>query len=107
MRLLIIFLGLSAFPFPAISETGNQLYNFCGEPDGSFGSVYCSGYTAAIVKVLESNSINGFSACFPQSGVTYGQIEDIVYAYLNKNPELRHFAASGLFAEALSEAFPC
>jgi hypothetical protein len=35
------------------------------------------------------------------------QAVDIVRQQLNRNPQQRHHAASGLVAAALQEAFPC
>lgn len=44
--------------------------------------------------------------CLPQ-GVTAGQMADVVGAYLDKRPEIRHFNGERLVAGALREAYPC
>jgi hypothetical protein len=48
----------------------------------------------------------GFHACI-RDGVTVTQIADVVKLWLQKHPENRDYAAAGLVAAALEEAFPC
>jgi hypothetical protein len=85
-----------------------MLHERCSQPsDSFFASGDCMGYVVGIADALGAgNEINGFSACFPEE-VTTGQIRDIAIAFLQEHPELRHYAASGLVASALEEAFPC
>ncbi len=51
------------------------------------------------------------SAPFPgfcmASGVTVGQLVDIVRAHLAKYPETRHKNAAGIVSYAIGKAFPC
>lgn len=66
----------------------------------------CSGYVAGIADALANNPVNRYRACLPKQA-TVGQITDVVKLQLERHPELRHMAAAGLVAEALSIAFPC
>jgi len=63
-------------------------------------------YIVGIADALEGNVIDGWRACIPQS-VTQGQAKDVALKWLRAHPEKRHFAAAGLVAYALSDAFPC
>ena len=36
-----------------------------------------------------------------------GQVEKAVVRWLRNNPSILHYAADGLVAKALSDAFPC
>lgn len=83
-------------------ENGNGLLQDCTKQD----TLYCLGYNSAVADSLDSNSVNGYAACIPTS-VSLGQIKDIVVQYLRSNPAVRHFAAVGLVADAISRAFPC
>lgn len=44
--------------------------------------------------------------CLPK-GVVRGQAIDVVKAYLNEQPALRHFPASSLALTSVGRAFPC
>lgn len=43
----------------------------------------------------------------PPTGVTKGQATDIVIAFLEKHPEVRHLSAGAIVYVALKESFPC
>jgi hypothetical protein len=47
--------------------------------------------------------------CLPsgQSGVTAGQLKDVVLRYLKEHPENLHFTAPSLIFEALKKFWPC
>ena len=80
--------------------SGNDLYGHCSS------AVYvdrgiCHGYVIGVVDILSQRVI-----CVPDDA-TAGQAEDIVRQWLEGHPEVRHLAAEGLVALALSEAFPC
>jgi hypothetical protein len=69
--------------------------------------IVCIGYINAVAYAMnDGNAVNGFKACIPL-GVTAQQIKDVAVQYLTKNPAIRNYAAAGLVAAALSEAFPC
>ena len=48
----------------------------------------------------------GMSFCIPLR-VNQGQLRDITVAWLDKNPQYRHFQAHLLVTKALHETFPC
>jgi hypothetical protein len=50
--------------------------------------------------------LEGSSFCFPK-GVEGPQIVDVIKRWLDEHPEVRHYSASSLIAEALKEKFPC
>lgn len=103
--------------------SGNRLLKNCIASDkGSEG--FCFGY---IIGTIEGLMVGGalevakqnpqiadlgdaplevVRYCIP-SGVTKGQLQDVVVAYLNDHPAERHELAPVLVHRALSEAFPC
>ena len=89
-------------------EGGNSLYASCASPTGTVKWSACLGYVEGIADAMGGNAINGYTACLPlQSGVTAGQIRDVVKQYLALHPEERHKGAVGMVAHALEDAFPC
>jgi hypothetical protein len=90
-------------------ESGNALKAVC-EATTSYERAECFGYIEAIWDAMAArNSINGFKICRPTSetGITVGQIRDVVLMFLNSHPEVRHNNAAGLVAGAFNAAFPC
>ena len=80
--------------------TGNDLYEKC-QKDREF----CSYYAAGVTDVFTDVGIRG-SFCFPE-GVTRKQIADILFNFMDKHPEKRHFAGPSLTLLAMQESFPC
>ena len=98
---------------PAMAGTfanGNLLYSQCQAAHGTSDHGACQGYIIGIFDALDETKkyggIGGFRACAPQH-INRIQVIDVMKQFLEKNPALRHFAASGLVAQALSEAWPC
>ena len=91
--------------------TGNELYeklkSYKNAP-GTFNAGLSMGYIAAIVDSLNEkmDPKNGWRFCVPPSA-TLGQVNDVVYAYLDQNPQVRHYGAYGLVEASLEKAFPC
>lgn len=101
----------SALPLQAAFLDGNSLYAECSAPQGD--AVYyskasrCMGYILGVyddMMVMLQLQYRR-EACAP-SGVTAGQIVDIVTKYLRDNPQERHMPAPMLVRIALFEAFP-
>lgn len=69
------------------------------------GSMFRSGrYSGYVIGVLDT----GVNILFcPPSGITVGQIQDLVGEYLKAKPERRHFSGARLVSEALSNHYPC
>lgn len=105
LRLTFIFSVLFSSPAWADFETGNQLHSDCSS-ELFYEKGICIGYIMAIADVLGSSPLYGYSTCIP-SGVTAGQMRDVVQRWLNENPKERHYNADSLVAWALSDAFPC
>lgn len=92
-------------------ETGSSILGYCStnENDKSytFELARCVSYISAIDDVGScEQDVQGFNWQSP-SNVTRRQILKVVTKWLNDHPEKLHFAAPGLVAAALSEAFPC
>ena len=87
--------------------SGNRLLEKCQADESDVAWGLCTGYIVGISDVLGAdNAVNGYRACQPHDGIT-SQFRDVVVKWLEANPQKRHFAATGLVAEALSKAFPC
>jgi hypothetical protein len=85
---------------------GNELWRLCTSK-GARDNGLCYGYVTAIAEVArESDGLYGHHACLPEHPTRHQAVE-IVKRFLDQHPELRHYGASSLVAEALAEAFPC
>jgi len=111
MRTLLIVaaivLGMSgsARADGAVFKSGNHLHGHCSSED-TFDVTYCLAYIAGVSDAMANDSILGFRSCRPTS-VSQAQVRDVVKAYLENNPQKRHFDARSLIATAVAEAFPC
>jgi len=52
------------------------------------------------------DSLRGWRACI-EAGVNVEQIRDVTVRFLTAHPELRHYTAAGLVAQALAQGFLC
>lgn len=104
-RILLVICLLSTPSFASAMD-GNGLLSECSDDEGSFSSGVCSGFVSGVAHVIGSNSINGYTACFPEN-VSYGQLRRVAVNHLEKHPDLLHYSASSLVAEAFATAFPC
>jgi hypothetical protein len=135
MRLSVLCVTSFLFSTGAAALSGNELLQDCRSEPG-FKSGYCLGfivgsgygysegrqggalyqYFGRSLKNLkefqdrasEADAVSRSAAyyCIP-SGVTQGQMLEVVTKYLEGNPALRHWDATLLVAAALKEAFPC
>jgi hypothetical protein len=99
---------------------GNQLYSDCVAAEhGATEYTRCAGYVMGIVDAAgagenpsdpsqpnSSGQMAGFRWCTPQE-IRLGQMIDVVATFLHDHPERRHYAAAGLVAHALTNAWPC
>jgi endonuclease YncB( thermonuclease family) len=88
---------------------GNSLLSTCTEDPthATYSHGECLGYIEAVIQILlNGGAVGDWRACLPGNG-TIGQAKDVVLKSLRDHPEQRHFAAAGLIAAALHEAFPC
>jgi len=105
MTLALVLLLLTCCVGANVFKTGYGLHNECNN-ESSKAQSYCLGFVTGVAEVLDSNAVNGYSACVPNK-VNQGEVRDIVVKFLEDHPELRHYEAHVLIARALSEAFPC
>lgn len=129
---LLFTIVLGAIPVAAIGKSGNELLDDCRSTGSR--SAYCLGYIVGIATAYNDGRIGGalhrhFGDADPAelaqrtdevnavrvaasyyctpSGVTQGQLYDVVVRYLDDNPSIRHLSAGILITVALHKAFPC
>ena len=68
----------------------------------------CRAYIVAIADVFLGGDarVAGVRACF-RGGTSVPRLVETVAGYIERHPELRHFAAVIVVTLALEEAFPC
>ena len=109
MKKIKIILGiyLMSFAYSSFAFTGNELYtglqDWRARP--SVDLVNASSKFGFVQGVAEAT--DGLYFCSPSSGVTQGQIADIVFLYLQNRPENRNQSASVLIVNALQSVYPC
>ena len=105
---MIVFGSLESGAMAAVFENGNELYRHCNneqaesaeQKDTSVG--LCLGYILGAYDAGRKN----YAICIP-SGVTTGELKDVVTDWLLNHPEKRDLPAAGLVLNALLEKFPC
>lgn len=87
---------------------GNQLHGYCQGASRvpEFDRVACLAYARAVADLMAFQSVGPRRACIP-SGVTAGQLSDVVKMWLEKHPADRHMAAIIPVADAYQSAWPC
>jgi hypothetical protein len=98
----------------AVSKNGNELFSDCSAENATYSNGICMGYIVGVGDaVLDLQFLGLIDArfspiCVPRkSGVTVGQMVDIVKKYLTDHPEFRHQGGGALVVQALRQAFPC
>jgi hypothetical protein len=68
----------------------------------------CRGYIVAVADVFlgDDARVAGVRPCF-RGGTSVPRLVETVAGYIERHPELRHFAAVIVVTMALEEAFPC
>ena len=68
----------------------------------------CRGYIVAVADVFLGGGarVAGVRVCF-RGGTSVPQLLETVTGYIERHPELQHFAAVIVVTMALEEAFPC
>ena len=109
----IVLSAVAPPPANADFQTGNSILPLCRKfqtmmetnittADG----LTCGGYVQGIVDVLLHQSVYGKNICTHEN-VRLSQYIDAIVSYLQKRPDIRHYAGYSLVAAALSETFPC
>ena len=108
----IFFMLLFLFPQVTFAGSnlvglyGNQLYNLC-KSDSQLDVTMCEGYIWGVQDTIYSGHLSEhFNLCFPE-GVSVTQFRLQTINFMEKNPNLLHFAAEGLVGRALSEIYAC
>jgi len=100
-------------------QSGNRLYEDCKSEEGDFKSGLCLGYITAVadahietvfsmaVANMRNENVQLRTGFCLRSNVNIGQLRDVVFQYLQRNPSERDKPAAALVIAALSQAFPC
>lgn len=116
-----IALWLMTNPNPAFAQyqSGNRLYEDCRSEEGDFKSGLCLGYITAVadahletvftmaVANIQRQDVQLRTSFCLRKQVNIGQLRDVVFQYLQRNPSERDKTAASLVIEALAQAFPC
>ena len=87
-------------------DSGNDLLHTCSETD-FYSAGYCLGYVRGLSSGADAAlSMMNKKICYT-SGVTIKQLQDVVVAYIRRNPATRNKNAIILTIEASMEAWPC
>lgn len=112
LPLVVVLLGcglaasIQAQALPKYVSTGNSLYAICtaasGDPVADLASTgMCLGYVDGVASKLDL-----LQQIELPTGVTHGQLQDVVVKYLKDHPETRNQDAVVLTVRALVAAFP-
>ena len=101
MKHALIILALCATSAQAEFLDGNDLLRFINSTEAHERAV-AIGYVMGV-----SDSHRGITHCNISSGVTAGQMRDIVKQHLERNPQIRHQTADVLASQALAAVWPC
>lgn len=85
--------------------TGNQLMEW-NSSNTALDRGRFMGYVVGIVDAKSTGWESTRLSCVP-SGVTVGQLQEVVHKYLKQNPQEWHLEADLLVTFAMMEAFPC
>jgi len=80
--------------------TGNDLLSRMNSEE-VVQRMFALGYVAGV-----SDAQQHVFSC-PPSGVTNGQVRDVVRSYIEANPSIRHKTADMLVTDALKQVWPC
>lgn len=116
LKQLALALVIASVPLPAIALlSGNSALELCTSTHPS-DVARCQGFVMGAVGMAEgvrfSQDSGAFvgpklvEACLPDS-VTVKQLTDVFVAYLQENPEVRHYSAASSAWTAMHRAFPC
>ncbi len=88
-------------------DSGVELELQCHSDDDARRAA-CRGYIVAVADVFlgDDARVAGIRACF-RGGTSVPRLVETVTGYIDRHPELRHFAAVIVVTMALEEAFPC
>lgn len=103
---LILGISLISFSCNVFAFTGNELYSGMQDWRSKPSIDLINAATKVGFVHGVADATNGLYFC-PPSGVTIGQTIDIVFLYLQNQPEKRNQPASDLVINALKSVYPC
>jgi hypothetical protein len=104
---LAAFPATASDPIPPIALWyGFNLEKLCAADRQSGEYAMCWSFVAAVLEVLENNSIYGYKVCLPQL-IHVDQAVKLTTEWIEAHPESRIKAASLITTKALDAAFPC
>jgi hypothetical protein len=96
---LIFLCATNTFAFTYSARTGNEYYSFLKSPE-TVDSLMAMEFMFGVIDTKIT------TYCIP-SGVTPGQLQEIVTKYIEQQPEKRHLVAAMLIEAAIKKSFPC
>ena len=96
-------IALALWPRAALALTGNELLKRCEDND-AVQRAFCVGYVIGVADMVEEGPSGLICVA---TGVSNGQLSDIVVKFLRDHPERRHYSANSLVGVALMETYPC
>lgn len=99
MKRVLLTLALVATTAHAEFYNGNELLRMMRGNSTEQAAAY--GYVVGV-----NDALHKITLCIP-NGVTVGQANDVVRAYLEANPQVRHFSGDSVVAAALMAVWPC
>ena len=81
--------------------TGNNLLRFL-QSDNFQERGVAMGYVAGAIDMGD-----GVIFCSPSNTVTIGQVRDMVQAYLESTPSIRHLSADAIIMDLFKRLWPC
>lgn len=107
----IMIAALLMVPVPAmaadtVEDNGNEILEMCTD-SLDFMKGICLGYIRGASSAGDSWMLSMNRHLCRPTGVTVGQIQDVVVRYIRQHPESRHEAAVTLVMKAQDAAWPC
>ena len=105
---LILFCSMMSVTANAQFMNGNKLYEdfkSCETKQTQHSCSYALGYVTGVYDALK-DSLMGRDFCAP-SGITQGQLGDLVHLYLKENPGKMSYSAHTIIWTAVTKAWPC
>jgi hypothetical protein len=111
--ILAAALALSVLPANAANskpiiaiQSGSDLNRLCEADRKSANYAMCYSFNAAVLEIVENNSIYGLKVCVPPL-VNVNKAVDLPARWLRNHPDHSIQPASQIAAEAYAAAFPC
>jgi len=104
LALVLVSAGASAQTAPGWAN-GNDMKAYC-HSNSRYWQGACEGFAMAVATIVSRTPVSSYRACIPV-GVTGRQLGDIMVKHLDDHPELLHYTATSIAAEAFAIAFPC